>query len=129
MLNKYHDYDVNPAMESVEVIKAKIDRANTTAYIFQLNDINVGWVRVMEFGEMTYKISALSVLPEYQNRGIAKEALKQIESYYPNASKWILDTIFQEKGNCHLYEKLGYVKVGELRLINERMTLVNYIKI
>ncbi|SDP64572.1 Acetyltransferase (GNAT) family protein [Clostridium gasigenes] len=78
---------------------------------------------------MTYKISALSVIPEYQNRGIAKEALKQIENYYPNASKWILDTIFQEKGNCHLYEKLGYVKVGELRLINERMTLVNYVKI
>ncbi|MBB6716141.1 GNAT family N-acetyltransferase [Clostridium gasigenes] len=129
LLDKYHDYDGNPAMESVQVIKAKIDRANTTAYIFQLNDINVGWVRVMSFGEMTYKISALCVLPEYQNRGIAKEALKQIESYYPNASKWILDTIFQEKGNCHLYEKLGYVKVGELRPINERMTLVNYIKI
>ncbi|MEG1256550.1 GNAT family N-acetyltransferase [Clostridium sp.] len=129
LLYKYHDYDVNPAMESVERIKEKIDRANTTAYIFQLNDINVGWVRVMELEEMTYKISVLCILPEYQNRGIAQEALKQIESYYPNARKWILDTIIQENGNCHLYEKLGYVKVGELRPINERMTLVNYIKI
>ncbi|MBU3106505.1 GNAT family N-acetyltransferase [Clostridium gasigenes] len=97
LLDKYQDYEVNPAMESVEVIKAKIDRANTIAYIFQLNDINVGWVRVMEFGEMTYKISALSVLPEYQNRGIAKEALKQIESYYPNASKWILIQYFRKR--------------------------------
>jgi len=78
---------------------------------------------------MTYKISALCVLPEYQNRGIAQEALKQIESYYPNARKWILNTIFQEKGNCHLYEKLGYEKVGDLIQINERMALVNYVKI
>ena len=77
---------------------------------------------------MAYKISALCVLPEYQNRGIAQEALKQIESYYPNAHKWMLDTIFQEKGNCHLYEKLGYIKVGELKQINEIMSLVNYVK-
>ncbi|WP_346939405.1 GNAT family N-acetyltransferase [uncultured Clostridium sp.] len=129
LLYKYHDYDVNPAMESSVLIKEKIDRSNTTAYIFKLNDINVGWVRVTELEEMTYKISALCVLPEYQNRGIAQEALKQIESYYPNARKWILNTIFQEKGNCHLYEKLGYEKVGDLIQINERMTLVNYVKI
>lgn len=129
LLDKYHDYDVNPAMESIDMVKKKMDRANTTAYIFKLKDVNVGWVRVTELAEMTYKISALCVLPEYQNRGIAQEALKQIESYYPKAQKWILDTIFQEKGNCHLYEKLGYKKVGDLILINERMTLVSYEKI
>ncbi len=129
LLDKYHDYDVNPAMESIDMVKKKIDRANTTAYIFKLKDVNVGWVRVTELAEMTYKISALCVLPEYQNRGIAQEALKQIESYYPKAQKWILDTILQEKGNCHLYEKLGYKKVGDLIPINERMTLVSYEKI
>ena len=129
LLDKYHDYDVNPAMESIDMVKKKMDRANTTAYIFKLNDVNVGWVRVTELAKMTYKISALCVLPEYQNRGIAQEALKQIESYYPKAQKWILDTILQEKGNCHLYEKLGYKKVGDLILINERMTLVSYEKI
>ncbi|WP_010291929.1 GNAT family N-acetyltransferase [Clostridium senegalense] len=129
LLNKYHDYDVSPAMEGIEKVREKIDRKNTTAYIFQLNDINVGCVRVMELEDMTYKISALCVLPEYQNKGIAQEALKQIEGYYYNAHKWILDTIFQEKGNCHLYEKLGYVKVGQLKQINERMTLINYEKV
>jgi len=129
LLNKYHDYDVNPAMESVELIREKIDRANTTAYIFQLNNINVGWVRVTELEDKIYKISALCVLPEYQNRGIAQETLKRIESYHSDARKWILSTIFQEKGNCHLYEKMGYVKVGELNQVNERMTLVSYEKI
>jgi ribosomal protein S18 acetylase RimI-like enzyme len=128
LLEKYRDYDISPAMESLERAKEKIDNANTTAYMFQVNDTNVGWVRVMEVEEKTYKISALCVLPEYQNRGIAQEALKQIESYYPNAREWSLATIFQEKGNCHLYEKMGYVKVGELIPINERMSLVIYVK-
>jgi RimJ/RimL family protein N-acetyltransferase len=129
LLDKYHDNDINPAMESVEQVREKIDRPNTTAYIFQLDDINVGWVRVTELEDMTYKISALSVLPEYQNKGIAQEAFKQIEDYHPNAHKWILDTILQEKGNCHLYEKMGYAKEGELKQINERMTLVSYVKV
>lgn len=128
LLEKYQDYDINPAMESLQRTKEKIDSENTTAYMFQINDTNVGWVRVTELEEKTYKISALCVLPQYQNRGIAQEALKQIESYYPNAQKWSLATIFQEKGNCHLYEKMGYVKVGELIPINERMSLIIYVK-
>ena len=128
LLEKYQDYDMSPALETLDRIIEKIDRANTKSYIFQLEEINVGWVRVMEVEEMVYKISALCVLPEYQNRGIAQEVLKEIESYYPNARKWVLDTILEEKGNCYLYEKLGYVKVGELMRINERMTLINYEK-
>lgn len=128
LLNKYHDYDINPALESIEKIREKINKDNTTAYIFQLNNKNVGWVRVTELEDKIYKISALCVLPEYQKRGIAQEALKQIENYHPSVQKWVLSTIFQEKGNCHLYEKMGYVRVGELIQINEVMTLVLYEK-
>lgn len=117
LLEKYQDYDISPAMESINRTKEKIDSPNTTAYIFQLDNINVGWVRVAEIEENIYRISALCVLPEYQNKGVAQEALKQIENYYPNAKKWSLHTILQEKGNCHLYEKIGYVQVGEVTYI------------
>ena len=41
LLNKYHDYHINPAMESVESIKEKITKANTTAYIFQLDNYHI----------------------------------------------------------------------------------------
>jgi hypothetical protein len=30
---------------------------------------------------------------------------------------WILNTILQESGNCHLYEKIGYRKTGEMEKI------------
>lgn len=116
-------------MESIEQIIEKINRENTIAYIFQLNDINVGWVRIREVEVNIYKVSALCVLPEYQNRGIAQEALKQIERYHPNAHKWVLSTILQEEGNCYLYEKIGYVKTGEIEQINKNMIIIGYEKL
>ena len=41
---------------------------------------------------------------------------------------WSLETILQERGNCHLYEKMGYHTVGKTIPINDRMILVVYEK-
>lgn len=128
LLNVYHDYNMNPAMESVYTIKEKIDRDNTIAYIFKFNDMNIGWVRLTYLESDICKISGLCVIPEYQNRGIAQEALKILEEKHNKILKWVLDTIYEEKGNCHLYEKLGYVKVGEIKKVNENMSIINYEK-
>ena len=43
-----------------------------------------------------------------------------------NTIEWRLDTIKQETGNCHLYEKCGFVRTGEDIVVNEKMTLVDY---
>lgn len=128
LLHKYHDYDINPAMETVEIIREKINKSNTSAYTFRLDNINVGWVRVSELEDKIFKISGLCVLPEYQNKGIAQEALKIIERIFSDALQWLLFTINEEKGNCHLYEKLGYGKTGNLKKINDKMSIVQYVK-
>ncbi len=47
---------------------------------------------------------------------------------HPEVERWFLDTIQEEAGNCHLYEKIGYKKSGRTEVINERMTLVFYEK-
>ena len=41
---------------------------------------------------------------------------------------WCLDTILQEKGNLHLYEKMGYHRTGKVEHINDRMDIVFYEK-
>ena len=62
--------------------------------------------------------------------GKTQKAMTMIEGYHSDAAKWVLSTILQEKGNCHLYEKLGYIqKKEEILIINENMTLVFYEKI
>lgn len=69
---------------------------------------------------------AIFVIPAFQNRGIAQMAIQKAFELYPEAITWKLDTIKQERGNCHLYEKCGFIRVGDEHVVNEEMTLVDY---
>lgn len=124
---KYNDIDTNPYCESKEVVLAKYTRHDTDGYLFMSENAFVGCVRIVKEGAIC-RVSALAVLPEFRNRGIAQSALRQIESYYPEIKVWRLDTIGQERGNCRLYEKLGYKKTGAERTLKDGLTLVDYIK-
>ena len=127
LFDKYHDTDTNPYLESKEEVLEKYMRPGTSGYVFLDEEIPVGAVRIIARGDVC-KVSALAVLPEYQNCGIAQAALKEIERMHSGCKCWILDTILEEKGNCYLYEKLGYVKIGEPQAVNEHLTLINYKK-
>ena len=56
------------------------------------------------------------------------DTLLEIERLHPDIERWFLDTIKEEAGNCHLYEKIGYKKTGKSEAVNEKMTLVFYEK-
>jgi len=73
------------------------------------------------------RVSPLFIMPEYRGKGYAQAAMLAAEQIHGQDS-WQLGTILQEAGNCYLYEKLGYHKTGETKVINERMTLVFYEK-
>ena len=89
----------------------------------------VGAIRIIDASEphMAKRISPLFILPEYRNKGYAQKAIELAESIH-GSSNWELETIAQEKGNCYLYEKLGYKKTGVTKNINERMGIVVYAK-
>ena len=57
-------------MESKEVVLEKYTRPGTYGYVFIENDLPVGAVRIAMKNNVC-KVSALAVLPEYQNRGVA----------------------------------------------------------
>jgi len=73
------------------------------------------------------RISPLFILPQHQGRGFAQQAILAAERLH-GSHGWELDTIAQEAGNCHLYEKLGYRATGAATRINDRMTLILYEK-
>ena len=127
LFDKYHDTNTSPYLESKEDVLEKYTRPGTYGYVFLEEGMPVGTARIIARGYVC-KVAALAVLPEYQNRGIAQAALKEIELLHSDCKCWILDTILQEKGNCHLYEKLGYVRIGEPQAINNYLTLINYKK-
>ena len=111
---KYQDPETSPA---------------TYFYYIKIDDTIVGAMRVIDHKEEgKYKfLSPIFIMKEFRGRGYAQQAMQLAEEIH-GSSGWELDTILQEKGNCHLYEKLGYRQTGETKVVNEGMTLVFYHK-
>lgn len=128
LLAKYQDMETNPGNESIEKVIMRLNQPFTYFYLIQTQAKNVGAIRIVDKGENERKrISPLFVLPEFQNMGIAQDAIKSVEKLH-GSENWELDTILQEKGNCYLYEKMGYRKTGKTEKINDKLTLVFYEK-
>lgn len=128
LYEKYRD-ECSPAIEPLERVRQRFLHPART-YFFIVKDgarvgaINIGHLEIN--GKKVYRISPIFILPKYQNGGIGYVTIQKAFAMYPDADFWQLDTILQEKANCHLYEKCGFVRTGEETVINERMTLIDY---
>ncbi len=129
LLEKYQDFSTNPGAESVEKVEVRLKQDTTYYYFICLGETKVGAVRVVDTKESgkNKRISPIFILPQFQGRGIAQEAIRLCEEAH-GREHWELDTILQEPGNCHLYEKMGYRRTGRTKVINAGLTLVFYQK-
>lgn len=131
LYEKYHD-EGSPAIESIDRIRARAMMDNRKYYFIVKEGARVGAINIGNKASVNdnniFYISPIFILPEYQNQGIGYIAIQKAFEMYPQASRWRLDTILQEPANCHLYEKCGFVRVGEEKIINESMTIVDYEK-
>ncbi len=128
LLEIYQDYDMSPGAEGIDKVEARFNQPWTTYYFIVEGNKRAGAVRVVDKKDGSRKrISPIFVMPEYRGRGIAQAAILALEKIH-GSDNWCLDTILQEKGNCHLYEKMGYHRTGRIENINERMDIVFYEK-
>lgn len=128
LLEKYQDLETNPGSEPLEKVQWRLSLPATYFYFIRVDGVNAGAIRVVDNRDGSPKrISPLFVMPEFRGRGAAQAAIREAERIHGSAN-WSLGTILQEKGNCRLYEKMGYVATGETRVINERMTIIAYEK-
>ncbi len=128
MLEKYQDYELSPATEDVDRVIARFEQPETTYFFIVADDKNVGAIRVVDKQDESRKrISPIFIMKDFRNKGYAQQAILEAERLF-GSDNWSLDTILQEKGNIHLYEKLGYERVGQPERINERMDIVFYEK-
>ncbi|MBE6765089.1 MAG: GNAT family N-acetyltransferase [Ruminococcaceae bacterium] len=128
LLEKYRDYETNPANEAKERIEERLLQEFTYFYFIFDADNLVGAIRIVDKKDGSRKcVSPVFIMKEFRNKGLAQKAFEQVEKLH-GADGWELATIVQEKGNCHLYEKLGYRRTGETRKINDRMDIVYYEK-
>ena len=133
LYEKYQDDTTSPVKESLEIIEKKIAEDKSDFYFILLNGEKAGAVRVKWYkGGKVYEnvtwIAPIFIIPYFQNKGIASNVIKQLFTIYPNTIEWRLDTIKQEERICYLYEKCGFVKTGDETVVNENMTLIDYVK-
>lgn len=129
LLDKYQDFETSPASETVDNVRRRLEQENTYYYFICMANEKVGAVRVIDYHNENEnkRISPIFVLPEFQGQGIAQETIRLCETIH-GSKGWELDTILQEKGNCHLYEKMGYHATDKTEKINDELTLIFYEK-
>jgi len=128
LLDKYQDYETNPGAETIEHIQQRMEYPSLTHFFIRLQSKNIGHIRISQHDATTCRLGQMCILPEYQGNGYAQQAIKLVETLYPMAKRWELDTIKQEQKLCHLYEKMGYKPTGEEKNIKAGMDLIYYAK-
>ncbi len=129
LYEKYQDAETSPATEKIDKIIMRLNQPFTYYYFIEANGTIVGAIRVVDKKEegQAKRISPIFIMEEYRNKGYAQKALQLVEKIH-GSSNWELNTILQEKGNCYLYEKMGYHQTGKTETISNKLTLVFYKK-
>ena len=128
LYEKYHD-EMSPAIEPIERIKNRAAVPNRQYYFIVKDGERVGVINIGHNDPNEKKVSFISplfILPKYQNRGLGYGAIMKAFEISPEVTTWKLETILQEKGNCHLYEKCGFKRFGDETVVNDKMTLIMY---
>ncbi|MBW9157781.1 GNAT family N-acetyltransferase [Clostridium tagluense] len=86
---------------------------NRIVYKIICNNQIIGNISVRDNYDNTYYLGCLCVIPEYENKGIGQEAIRFIESEFPNATVWTLETPSDKKRNHYFYKKAGYTIIEE----------------
>ena len=125
LLERYRDYETNPASEPLERTVQRLCDGSSFYFIVNGGE-KVGAIRIVTGGERK-RISPVFIMPQHRRKGLAQQAIRLAEQLH-GEHNWELSTIMQEAGNCRLYEKLGYRRTGQVQRINEQMDLVFYEK-
>lgn len=60
-----------------------------------------------------FELQDFCIVPQYQNKGYGAIAMELMEKLHGNIKIWSLETSSLSVRNQHLYEKMGYKKIGQ----------------
>jgi ribosomal protein S18 acetylase RimI-like enzyme len=114
------DHSIQPLTQTLESLENEFSRYLVLKYVHE--EKIIGSVRAnLEDG--TCRISKLMVHPDFQNRGIGKALMNEIESKFENI-RYELFTGSQSLKNISFYEKLGYKGYKTERLAREETIFI-----
>lgn len=98
----------SPGAEKIERTIQRFNEPATDYYFICNGAIHIGAIRICNFDRLL-KLKQIFILPEYQGRGYAQEAIRLVEILYPKAEEWQLDTILQKR-NSAIYMKKWVIR-------------------
>lgn len=106
---KYVEECCEPWNEEVQrnLFDKFIDTVKDDTYIIQLNGENIGFYNGETLKDGSYEIGNICVIPEYQDRGIGTQVLKDIMELHKEQDLHI--QYFEQNPVGKLYEKLGFI--------------------
>jgi ribosomal protein S18 acetylase RimI-like enzyme len=117
---RYNDANIQPLMQTLQEIEIEF---NEGLFLKAEDDSKIiGSVRAYSKDNVCY-IGKLIVHPQYQNRGIGKKLMNEIEKRFNSVLRYELFTGSKDEKNIFLYTKLGY-KIFEQRTIKDNLVLV-----
>lgn len=101
------NYDIPPLSQTIQDIRKDFETCVILKYTSFENRI-IGSVRGHIDGDNICHIGKLIVHPCFQNQGIGKALMYEIEKYFPSCSKFTLFTGDETPNTLYLYTKVGY---------------------
>lgn len=120
---RYNDFKIPPLTQTLEELRDEWKSSLIIKAVYEAKI--VGSVRAIKKGINCY-IGKLIVHPEYQNKGIGRMLIAEIEKIF-EGSRYELFTGHLDEKNLSFYEKLGYKRFKEEK-INDALRFVYFEK-
>lgn len=124
LMNKY---DLPPLLQSIEELRNEYQNSIVLKYLSEDKKI-IGSVRGFVDNDKICHIGKLIVDPNFQNQGIGKALMYEVEKYFPSCEKYVLFTGDETPNTVHLYKKLGYYITGKQNMGGVNMFLMEKYK-
>lgn len=120
LYEKYHD-EGSPYLRGPEDILRRLNKSNRH-YTILCDEKTVGGVFYRLYGKRSpseeiddgeYYLARIYIHPDYQNKGIAKEAILLCEKEFPDAKSYFVDFPEDMEKNRRCYQSAGYCDTGE----------------
>lgn len=109
LMNKF---DLPPLLQTIEEVRSEYKQGIILKYLSKENKI-IGSVRGFSDENNICHIGKLVVDPDYQNQGIGKILMSEIEKRFLSCDTFALFTGDETPNTLFLYKKIGYRVIGK----------------
>jgi ribosomal protein S18 acetylase RimI-like enzyme len=104
-------------------IGKQIKQANTIFLVAEQNNIIIGAVLGTSDSRKGY-INRLAVLPAFQNRGVGRQLVTEVEKHIYKIGIGIITSLVEDwnKTSLKVFERLGYKEHKDIRYFSKRKT-------